>query len=607
MTEAKGTRIESRWRFIRRAVRKDEVFVILLAAIVGPLAGIGVVVLRFMVDAVQRLAFGVFVERHPSQAGHLVWWLPLIIPCLGGLSFGFAMEAVRRWHPKEIVDAIEANALQGGLMSFRDSMLLAAMTVASVGVGASVGLEAAVTQIGAGLSSSIGRQLHLGRSQLRTMVGCGAAAAIAAVFNAPLAGMFYALELVIGGYAITALAPVVVAAITGVLVSRGVFGADPIFAAIDRPDLTHDDYLLFALLGVIAALLGVLVMRGVTLIEASFRRWSVPRWLRPAIGGLALGAIALFFPYVLGSGHRGIEQAVDQRFELATLLGLVAAKGIASAVSVGCGFRGGLFSAALFLGSVYGSAFGFTVSRLAPNLNVDHVAYTLVGMGAVAAAIIGAPITMIMLVFETTLDYPVATGVAVAVIVASVATKRWFGYSFATWRFHQRGVDLTGAYDVARLEQLTVREVLNRNVLRVATTTDIDTLCSLFLLGPRHIAFVEDAAGNFVGTVDATYANAALIEQREPRPTAGDLAAESPVFFVALSDRLSTALDVFDEARIDVIAVVQSTDYPRLMGAVDEVSVLRRYFDEAEQLRREELGDVGFLPVSTRRMKPAAE
>jgi CIC family chloride channel protein len=607
MSETASAWIEGHWRYVRRVVRKDEIFLILLAAFVGALSGVGVIVLRLMVDGLQRLAFGAFVERHPSQAGHLAWWLPIAVPCIGGLLYGLAMEAVGRWHPREIVDAIEANALQGGWMSFRDSVLLALMTVASVGVGASVGLEAAVTQIGAGLSSSIGRKLHLGRSQMRTMVGCGAAAAIAAAFNAPLAGAFYALELVIGGYAITALAPVVVAAIAGTLVSQGVFSTGPIFAAADRPQLTHTDYLLFALLGVIAALLGVLVMRGVTVVEAALRRGSVPRWLRPAIGGLALGAIALAYPYVLGSGHRGIEMAVDQRFDLTMLLGLVAAKGLASAISIGSGFRGGMFSAALFLGSVYGAAFGLVTARLAPQISIDYVAYTLVGMGAVAAAIVGAPITMIMLVFETTVDYPVATGVAVAVIIANVATKRWFGYSFATWRFHQRGVDLTGAYDVGRLKQLTVREVLNRNVLRVSTTTDVDTLCSLFLLGPRQVAFVENADGSFVGTVDAAHANAVLLERREPKPLAGELAAENPFFFVTLNDPLSTALDVFDEAGTAMIGVVQSAEFPRLMGAIDEVSVLRRYFDEAEQLRREELGDVGLLPVAPRRMRPGGE
>jgi len=604
MSESGGAWLEGRWRYIRRIVRKDEFFLILLAALVGALAGVGVIVLRLMVDGVQRLAFGAFVERHPTQAGHLAWWIPLAVPCVGGLVYGLAMEAVGRWHPREIVDAIEANALQGGRMSFRDSVLIALMTVTSVGVGASVGLEAAVTQIGAGQASSIGRKLHLGRSQMRTMVGCGAAAAIAAAFNAPLAGAFYALELVIGGYAITALAPVVVAAISGTLVSQGVFGTGPMFATTDRPHLTHSDYLLFALLGLIAALLGVLVMRGVTILESGFRRWSVPRWLRPAIGGLAIGAIALLYPYVLGSGHRGIERAVDERFDLVALLGLVAAKALASAISIGSGFRGGLFSAALLLGCVYGGAFALVTNRLGPTLNIDYVAYSLVGMGAVAAAIVGAPITMIMLVFETTVDYPVATGVAVAVIIATVATKRWFGYSFATWRFHQRGVDLTGAYDVGRLKQLTVREVLNRNVLRVSTETDIDALCSLFLLGPRQVAFVENADGSFVGTVDAAHANSVLLEQREPKPNAGDLAGENPFFFVTLNDQLSMALDVFDEAGTTTIGVVQSAEFPRLMGAIDEASVLRRYFDEAEQLRREELGDVSLLPTPVRRVRP---
>ncbi|HYM32985.1 MAG TPA: chloride channel protein [Candidatus Cybelea sp.] len=596
--------IESRWRLVRRVARKDELTLIVLALLVGVLAGVGVIVLRLMVDGVQRGAFGVFLERHPARAGDLAWWRPLAVLCIGGLLYGLGVSALRRWHPREAVDPIEANALHGGNISFRDSVLIALMTVASVGVGASVGLEAAVTQIGSGLSSSIGRNLGLGRSQMRTLVGCGAAAAIAAAFNAPLAGTFYALELVIGGYAITALAPVVVAAISGTLVSRGVFGVSPIFEAVDQPSLTSFDYMLFALEGLCAALLGVLVMRGVTWSEALFRRLLVPRWLRPVIGGLLLAVVSLAYPHVLGSGHRGIELAVNQRFDLIMLLGLVAAKGFASAVSVGCGFRGGLFSAALFLGSVFGGAYGLLIARFAPELGIDYVAYTLVGMGGVAAAIIGAPITMIMLVFETTVDYPVAIGAAIAVIVASVATKRWFGYSFSTWRFHQRGVDLTGAYDVSRLESLTVRDVLNRNILRVPATLDIDTICSLFLLRSEQVMFVENADGSYAGTIDAAEANAALLEQRVPRPTARDL-VRGQTFFVTIDDGLNTALDVFDEAGTDVIAVVQGAQERKVVGSIDESSVLRRYFREAEELRREELGDVQLRPTSARRVVKA--
>jgi chloride channel protein, CIC family len=189
----------------------------------------------------------------------------------------------------------------------------------------------------------------------------------------------------------------------------------------------------------------------------------MPVWTRPALGGLVLGGIALPFPQVLGSGHGGIEATITsstQGFELPLLCGLIIAKMAASAVSIGTGFRGGMFSSSLYLGSLFGAAAAMTVHRLLPGLALDDSVYILSGMGAVAAGVVGAPVTMILLVLEATSDFSATLGVTVAVLIAALVVRHWFGYSFATWRFHLRGVALRSPRDIGWLNDLRVEKLM---------------------------------------------------------------------------------------------------------------------------------------------------
>ncbi|MFC3678155.1 chloride channel protein [Ferrovibrio xuzhouensis] len=581
--------IEARVRYLRRLIREEELVLLPLALVLGSVVGSTVAALRQVVSLVQHGAFGFSIERGWVQiAAHDPWRL-LAVPIAGGLLVGLVTYAQKRLLKHEIVDAIEANALHGGRMSFRDSLLIVGKTLLSLGAGASVGIEAAITQIGSSLFSSTGRKLQLTRHWLRIMVASGAAAAIGAAFNAPLAGIFYALELVLGSYAITALAPVSIAAIAGTLVAQSVFGNSAIFYLSIQPQIGSAEYLIFGAIGIGAAMVGVTAMRAATVIDAGFRRLRTPDWLRPAVGGLLLGLLAMEFPYVLGSGHGGIEQVLHQNLPLVVLFTLMAAKCLASAISIGSGFTGGLFSASLFLGSLYGAAIGGTLSLVAPALAPNAIVYAVVGMGAVAASIIGAPLAMILLAFETTQEYSVTIAVAIGVVVASLVTRRWFGYSFATWRFHLKGLDLRGAHDVGRLYELKVREIVDADILRVPVTLDVETLASLFLFGRKTIAFAVEEDGSFAGVVDVNDTNAAILEGAEGKHVA-DLMRPQP-FTVRPTDRISILPDLFDRTDVDAIAVVAGGDRPRLLiGCVHEADVHKRYYAEAERMRREDVG-----------------
>ena len=254
------------------AFRDDELAFLGIAALVGILASLGVVLLRLAVTMIHTSTFGIPIDEHLSIGGVDDWRLVLIVPVAGGLVIGGVAWAIRRWRPHDIVDAIEANALYGGRMSLRDSLNLALLSVLSSGVGASVGLEAAYTQFGSGLASRLAGILKLRRDDRRMLVGCGAAAAIAAAFNAPLTGAFYAFELILGSYTLSGLAPVTIAALAGTFTARWVFGADPVFTASHAVHIGGWDYAAFLMLGLLSAGLGIVVMRGVTATEGWFRR-----------------------------------------------------------------------------------------------------------------------------------------------------------------------------------------------------------------------------------------------------------------------------------------------------------------------------------------------
>jgi len=371
-----------------RRLRDSELFLLALAVAAGIAAGVGVVLIDELLALLRWVAFGIGADGHLTDID-LGPARVLMMPVFGGLLVGFTAALLRRWRPREVVDAIEANALLGGRMSVADSLGLVATTLLSGGFGASVGMEAAYTQLGAALASRFGRYAELRRDDIRTLVGCGAAGAIAAAFNAPLTGAFYAFELIIGSYTLQTLAPVGIAALTGALVVRGLVGSTPIFVVWHEINISASDYPAFFCLGLASAGFGILVMKGVTSTEALFRSLAVPRWARPAIGGLLIGIIALPFPQILGSGHGGIMQVLHSGFYLPFLGGLIVAKIVASAVSIGSGFRGGLFSTSLFLGGLFGSFAGAGLARFAPQLGADPLVYAMVGMGSVAAAIVG--------------------------------------------------------------------------------------------------------------------------------------------------------------------------------------------------------------------------
>src|SRR5579862_6844314 len=587
-------RIALRWRagwraLGQRIMREHEASLIALGGLLGILAGLGVSLLRQAVNLFAALVYGIPWNGDLSEGYAIDWWRVLLLPVLGGLVVGGVSAFIRARRPHDIIDAIEANALLGGRMSLTDSVNVAITTLLSGGFGASVGLEAAYTQLGSSIGSRVGTMLRLRRDDLRTLVGCGAAAAIAAAFNAPLTGAFYAFELVIGSYTLGVLAPVVTAALAGTFVARAAFGQAPIFS-VDQPVmLSSPDYPLFVLLGFLSAGLAIVVMRGVTATEQWFHARSIPHWVRPAVGGLALGMMALTYPETLGSGHGGIVTGLHTGYALPLLCGLIAAKIAASAISIGSGFRGGLFSTGLFLGSLTGAAAARLMHAVAPGYPIDTLAYTLVGMGSVAAGIVGAPVTMILLVLESTYDVSATVGVMCGVITTSVAVRYSFGYSFATWRFHLRGLKITGAEDVGWFDDLKIWRMMRRDMKLVPREMTIAQLRQAYPIGSTKRVVVLDG-DRLAGMLELAHIHSPDLGGPPEEQSVGDLLEGPPVYLLP-DDNIRTAITKFSDAQLESLPVVDGRESLHVVGFITEAYALRRYSQELERRRGREFGD----------------
>jgi CIC family chloride channel protein len=583
-----------RYAEFRRAVRDRELWLVCCAAVVGALVGLVTVALRDLVAALHRIDFALPPGAYLSAQTAIDPWRLALVPAAGGLVLALVTLGLHRMRPTEIVDPVEANALYGGQMSLADSARLTALTVISNASGASVGMEAGYSQLGSGIFATVGRHYRLRREDQRLMVTAGAAAAIAAAFNAPLAGAFYGYELVHGSYSNRGLAPVVTAALSGAMVVR-LMGPDvPLFSTEEVFSIPNQLYPLFALIGLIAGGLGILTMQAVTWVERGLRATRLPAWARPAAGGMALSALAFFVPQVLGSGHGAIDWQLDRGLPLTALALLLVAKIAGSALSLGAGFRGGLFSTSLFLGAVLGAMFVAATGGFYPVILNQRTAFMLVGMGAFGTAIIGAPFTMIFLVLEATGDFPVTMGVVLGVIVASTVVRLGFGYSFSTWRFHLRGLTLQGGQDIGWVSTLTAGRLMRADARIVDQRLAFAALRASAPVGAVKYLFVTDGSGRFTGLIDVVALHNPALDEAELNGAgavmvAADLATGAQAF-VLPDTNITAILKAFETSRQEVLPVLSSPVERKVLGYLSEAYCLKRHGQELERLRSTELG-----------------
>ncbi len=573
---------------MRAFVRAHETSLVVLAALVGTIGGLVVAAMSMAVEGMHVVLFELDWGDRLSSQFRIEPWRALLVPSLGGLLLGVAFMLLLRWRPAREIDPIEANALHGGLMSFRGSVIVALQTIWSSGVGASVGLEAGYTQLASGLAASLGRGFHLRRADQRLMVGCGAAAAIAGAFGAPLGGAFYAFELVIGGYTPASLTPVGIAAVAGYFVTHAFsplslgIGVGPVGDVMGR------DLVIAVVLGILAALVGIAIMRGVALGETLLAKTRLWPPLRPALGGLAVGLLALATPQVMSSGHGALHFAGFVSIPLTVIASMFALKVLASIISLGSGFRGGLFFATLFLGALGGHLFAGGIDAVWPALKLDPNVYAIVGMSALSASVIGGPLTMSFIALESTGNLWLTTAVLVAVMISTQITRELFGYSFATWRLHLRGETIRSAADVGWIRDLTVRRLMRPDITMVSASMPIEEFRGKFPLGSKTRVLGVDADGRYVGLALVAEAHAPDLEA--PNGLIDILHYREVVLHPPMN--IQEAIAVFDAAEAEQLAVVEDDGAHRPIGVLSEAYAMKRYAEASEQRRREAVGDI---------------
>lgn len=504
-----------------------------LAVSVGLGAGIGAAAFRWLIVASTRLFSG--YADYSAAAGaanpHLPWlgrWFVLLAPCAAGLIYGplvysFAREA--RGHG--VPEVMYAVAEHGGRIRPRVAAVKAAASALCIGGGGSVGREGPIVQIGSALGSALGQVLRLPESRLRLLVACGAAGGIAATFNTPIAGVFFALELILADFAVESFAAVVLAAVAAAALSRAAFGDQP-FLVLPAFSVSEAwQYPAFGLLGLLAGGVGVLWSRILYGIEdLCDRLWRGPEWLRPAAGGLLIGGILLVLPQMYGVGYPVLGHAVSGGYAIGFLLLLLAGKIIATGLTIGVGGSGGVFAPSLFIGAMLGEAFGQALHAADPALAASPGAYALVGMGAVFAGAARTPITAVLIMFELTGEYQIILPLMLAIALAAGAAKLLSSDTIYTRKLLRRGVDLHAPERA--LARVPVAAAVGRLPAPLAPDAPLDELTARFATEPGMALPVIGADGQWWGVVPALEVERA-VQDGALTVTAADLAHVVPV------------------------------------------------------------------------------
>lgn len=579
---------------------------------VGALTGFGVAAFRLVLDALFDFNF--------HTLGAPVPWAILVLPIVGGLLTALWMRVtMRRYETGLGVSGImEAVALHDGRIGWRGSIARIGGAILTVGLGGSSGPEDPSVQIGATIGSQIAQRLKLSKGRVKTLVGCGAAAGVSAAFNAPITGVFFAIEIILGGFSGISTAWIVLAAVAGAVASQSILGSAPAFQIPQYELRTPWELLLYLGLGVVAALVAVLYVFLLDRIETWFEHWTLPYWLKPAVGGLAVGLIGYFgSTAILGPGYSAIGDVLQGNQTAALFLFfLVVLKLVATPLTIGSGGQGGLFAPALFLGAMLGAGFGLVAQSIFGASIAPAPAYSLVGMGAVLAGAIRAPITGLMLPFEMTHDYRIILPLMFAVVVSTLIAQVLDPESVYTLKLKQRGVELGKPDTLNLMHTLTVGDAMTpfRDLTTLRTDDALTVLTKAFETTTHHGFVVLDSAGALYGIVTLSDMARMLAEKREVN-TIGEITTTN-VLTAYPDETLQDALRQLTLMNVGHLPIIDRHDGQRVLGLVRRADIVRAYgtalLDEEQQelhherLRMQAVVRTELMEVTLRESDPAA-
>jgi CIC family chloride channel protein len=538
---------------------------------VGVAAGVGVWLFKWFIGLFQRVFAGGWMGGADQSSA----WLLALAPVIGGLLVGliaYYFISVERYHG--VAGIMESVALAGGRLRYRRAPVKIFAAALGIGSGASVGPEDPSVQIGANLGSLAGQKLRLSDDGLRSLTAAGAAAGVSAAFNAPIAGVFFALEVILGEISGAGLGVVLLASVSAAVVTQAISGPQPAFHVPAYAMGSPFELPLYLVLGLLAGPLSAAYIRLLFLAQDVFSQWKAPRWVKPAAAGALVGGIGFFLPQVLGVGYATIERVLGgQENVIGLLMLLMLAKLVLTPVSIGGGFYGGVFAPSLYLGAMLGGAFGLLCQRWLPGAPVNPGAFAMVGMAAVLAGAVRAPLTAILLLFEMTNDYRIILPLMLTVVVSQVVSSMLEPHSVYTLGLARHGLRLERGRDVDVLDHIRVEDVMERQTPMLNENDNLVQAAQLLSQTHRHGLPVAGQDGRLVGVLTLQD-----IEQNQS-------SSETPIgqvcsrrLVVTYADEpLSEALRKMSPRELGNMPVVSREDSSRLVGWLRRPDVIRAY------------------------------
>jgi CIC family chloride channel protein len=577
-----------------------------VAVACGLAGALGAIIFRLLIRTVQAAFFegaegieglveeGLLAEASDplAIASQLDWWWRLTIPAAGGLLVGpliyfFAREAKGHGVP-EVMAAV---ALRGGVIRPRVVAVKALASAISIGTGGSVGREGPIVQIGAALGSSLGQMLKVSASQLRVIVGCGAAAGISATFNAPIAGALFAAEVVVGNFGVAQLSPIVISSVVATVASRFVLGNHPAFPVPPYQLVGPWELLPYMVVGVVAGFVALAFMKALYATEDAFEKVPIPEWSKAAVGGLLVGVIGIWLPNVFGVGYSTITQALTGSLPAMTLGLLLVAKIAATSITIGSGGSGGIFAPSLFLGAMTGGFLGTFIHQWFPDATASSGAYALVTMGAVVAAATHAPISAIIIIFELTQTINIIPPLMAACVVSTLVSTFLHRDSIYTMKLRRRGIDLFAPEEPNVLRVLYVRDIIDREPEVLHAGDNLESILERMLESERTEFFVLDEHEELQGVIHLRELTRTLAEQDvlQHLVVAGDL-IEHYRGGPTEDDDLDVVAQFFNRGRAEELPVVAVSQPRKLVGTVHKRDLMQAYSQEV--MRRDLAGQV---------------
>ncbi len=570
---------------IEKAKLTEHTFMIIVAIIIGILAGFAAIGIRFLIEEISVLSFsgdGSILENIINSP----WYIKLLIPVLGGLIVGpliyfFAPEAKGHGVP-EVMQAI---LLRGGKIRPRVALVKAFASAITIGTGGSVGREGPIIQIGSSLGSTVGQFFRVPTKRLKTLVGCGAAAGIAAAFNAPIAGALFAVEIILMDFAVAQFSPIVISSVMATVISHRFEGN---FAAFQVPAyqlVSPYELGFYFVLGALSGIISWLFIKVLYFSEDYFdNKFKFPEYLKPVTGGFAIGAMALIFPQVMGVGYDSINNALHGNLIWYLAFGLIFLKIIATALTLGSGGSGGIFAPSLFMGAMLGCFFGSFVHQYFPDISGSPGAYALVAMGGLVAGTTRAPITAIIIVFELTNDYHIILPLMITCIISTIISSRLSRESIYTLKLLLRNVVIREGAETNIMESLFVKDIYSKDYNYVNVTDNFNQIVNKIIRGKGPEFPVLNNRKNIIGVISIYDIKEYLFDKEflQNIVIAGDI-ADYNFNYVTPDDNCAVAIEKMRKKDVEGIPVVDPQDNSKIIGMLWNKDIQDEYQKEVER------------------------